>query len=79
MNFQDFEKLRETIRYGSFTPAQLILLWGATAFRICDLEEFAHAKQEVSDIEELLVESLDKYEEEHAKPYEPDPELVAHE
>lgn len=63
MNFQDFQKLRDTIRTAGFTPAQLILLYASITGRICDFEEFAAISKEASDLEEVMVEALDKYEE----------------
>ncbi len=71
MNFQDFEKLRESIRGSSLTVWQMCLLYREVAGRVCDCEEFAAIKQEISDLEEVMVEALDRFEE--AKPYQPDP------
>ena len=80
MNFEEFANLRLTVKYGGFTPAQLILLFGDLTFRICDRDEFEPLKQEASDLEEVMVETLDKYEEAeaNARPYEPDPADLVH-
>ncbi len=76
MKFEDFVALRNTIKYGSYSTWQLVLLFGDVTGRICTCEEFASVKKELSDIEEVMVESLDKIED--AKPYEPDPADLVH-
>ncbi len=71
MNFDDFAKLREGIKAGSFTTWQMVLLFGDVVGRICQCEEFQPMHRELSDAEEVLIETLDKYEE--AQPYVPEP------
>lgn len=72
MNFQDFANLRLAIKVNGFTPEQLILLFGDLTGRICDMPEFEPLKQEASDLEEVMVEALDKHQEANYV-YEPDP------
>lgn len=77
MRHPEFDNLRLAVKVNGFTTWQLILLFGDIVGRLCDCEEFEPMKKELSDMEEVLVESLDKYED--AKPYAPDPADLARE
>lgn len=74
MNFEDFANLRGQIKYGSFTTWQMVLLFGDVIGRICQCEDFAPMHKELSDAEEVLIETLDKFE--AAKPYVPEAEAA---
>ena len=71
MNFEDFAKLRNGIKDGPFTTWQMVLLFGDVVGQICQQEDFQPMHKELSDAEEVLIETLDKFEE--AKPYVPEP------
>ena len=71
MNFEDFAILRQKLKDGPFTTWQMVLLYGDVVGQICQCEDFQPMHKELSDAEEVLIETLDKYEE--AKPYVPEP------
>ena len=71
MMLEDFDKLRHTVKYGSYTPWQLCLLLGDLIRHIAMREEFALILDELQEIEEVAIEALDTYE--GKQPYQPDP------